>query len=152
MSEIVSIVALHFSDWPPGGSSGSVSSFKSLHGEQCDSISFSSLQMLVRTTNSNCAKCRRSCRAHVQLRRTHFRAVEFYHDCAECNTTTAFVGEAFDQLQQFLRRCGAVATIASFPSTEQHHRYCALMGLPNYLKLRAKGTRTLMEAEIAPSI
>jgi hypothetical protein len=133
-------------------SSGNAASFKPLHDEVCDIIPFSTLRLLVRTTKFNCAKCGRACRATVDFRRTQFRALECFSNCPSCGTTTVFFSDTLDHAQQQLRRFGAVATTMAFPATDQFKRFCRLVSIPNYSKLRIHEDRALIEAVIAPCV
>ncbi len=132
--------------------SGNAASFRPLLDGQCDLVAFATLEMLVRTTKYNCAHCGVACRATVSFRRSSFRGIECFNACARCGVTTLFFREQLDQSQQLLRRTGAMASIMSFPSTEQLHRFCKLMNLPNYSKLRVTHKRALVESLVASTV
>jgi hypothetical protein len=135
-------------------SSGSASSFESLLKGDADIVMLKTLENMLHASRFNCAHCNTPCRSSLAFRRLKFRQLECYSLCPsrDCGKVTLFFSEMLAESQQLLRRAGAVASLCSFPSLETGHRYCRLMGLPNYSKLRLGAKRVTPDSLIAPSI
>lgn len=135
-------------------SSGSASSFQPLLTGDADIVMLKTLEDMLHAARFNCAHCNTSCRSSLAFRRQQLRQLECYSVCPSrlCGKVTLFFSEMLANSQQLLRRAGAVASLCSFPSLETGHRFCRLMGLPNYAKLRLGAKRVTPDSLIAPSI
>ena len=119
-----------------------------------DIVQFSTLKMLVACKTFRCGRsgCKVSCRESVGFRRTQMRSVECFVVCSQCGFTTTFFDKELSDSQERLRRAGAVATLASMPVISTLKRWCGLMNLPCFAKLRLFEKRVAAEDLIAGAI